>query len=364
MDVDVSAEQGDDRARMDRPTLLDAASLPDDHPALVPDLWARAMLFFPGVTPAARATALAAAGLPQDLPPSGALKLTQQHEAILLQSLADSLDDPAFGARAAIGHDTRQGTILTYMAFAAADLRDMLDLVLRYLPITRSQTRLQVEEDAARVIVWFDFDDMSLGEHLHYGEFTVGIVLRTLRVALSGDVPVDWVSVARPDRHPAGVLDQVYGCPVRPEPGRNAVCLPVSALSLPVPTADRHLLHHLTDYGDILLERRQVHGRSTLAEVQAMILARLSFGAPSLADVAGEMAVSPRTLSRRLEREGHSYREVLETLRYDMARRYLADLSLPLTEVAFLLGFADQSGFGTAFRRWSGYAPGQYRRTL
>ena len=76
------------------------------------------------------------------------------------------------------------------------------------------------------------------------------------------------------------------------------------------------------------------------------------------------MGVSARTLSRKLEREGHTFREVQERLRYDLARRYLTDPNLPLAEIAFLLGFADQSSFGTAFRRWAGFTPGQYRRTL
>ena len=71
-----------------------------------------------------------------------------------------------------------------------------------------------------------------------------------------------------------------------------------------------------------------------------------------------------RATARRLEREGHSFREVLERLRYDLARSYLADRRLPLAEIAFLLGFADQSSFGTAFLRWSGFTPGHYRRTL
>ena len=345
-------------------TLLDPGTLPDDHPALVPDLWVRAMLDMPEVTPEIGASALVAAGLAPALPMDGPLKLTQAHESVIMHHLAETLEDAAFGARAGISHDPKRGTILTYMIFASATLGDMLDLVTRYIPITRSRSHLDVTLNADQVIVRLDFDDVMLSENPQYGDFSIGSILKTLRLARGGDVPVDWVSVATPARLPPGVLEQIFGCPVRDDRRDYAVCLPRKDLELAIPSADDALLTHLTGYGDILLERREVHGRSGLAEVERLIRARLSFGAPGLPDIAKQMGLSPRTLSRHLDREGQSFRDVLERLRYDMARRYLADLDLPLAEVAFLLGFADQSGFGTAFRRWSGYTPGQYRKTL
>ena len=344
--------------------LLDVSALPEDHPALVPDFWLRAMLSHPEVTPADAAAALAGAGLPEVMPEHGHVRLTQVHEAMVLELLAERLGDPAFGARVGTSYDPHIGSILSYIAFASADLREMLSLLIRYLPITRSQSRVMLDETGLGATVEMGFGDASLAGREQYGEFAVGAILGTIRAAVGINVPIDWVAVACPQRLEQGVLDSIYRCRVRRETTHFAIALPTEALQLPVQGSDENLLHHLTAYGDILLEKRKLNGPSVLEEVEGKIVSRLSFGAPSLADVADQLGVSARTLARRLEREGHSFREVLERLRYDLARSYLADRRLPLAEIAFLLGFADQSSFGTAFLRWSGFTPGHYRRTL
>ncbi|MEM8732399.1 MAG: helix-turn-helix domain-containing protein [Pseudomonadota bacterium] len=344
--------------------LLDAALLPEDHPALVPDMWARGILFHSSVTPDARSAALAAAGLPRDLSEDEPLKLTQAHEAVLLEALSEILGDASFGAKAGTDQDPHVGTVLSYMCFAAADLREMMTLMVRYLPITRSQSRVTLDYTAYGATIELGFADGPSSRQNQYGEFAVGAVSATVRAAVGDASAVEWISVAAPDRLRPGVLDQIYGCKLRKGLSRFAVAIPSEALDLPITSSDDRLLEHLTAYGDILLARRKAHGSSVLEEVERKILERLSFGAPSLVEIAELMGISPRTLSRRLEREGHTYREVQERLRYELARRHLANPNLPLAEIAFLLGFADQSSFGTAFRRWAGFTPGQYRRTL
>lgn len=322
------------------------------------------MLAYPSVTPQARGAALQAASLPGDLPVDDALKLTQAHEVVILETLSDMLQDPAFGARAGIGHDALQRTILTYMLFSAARLGDMLVLVGRYLPVTRVRARLRTTPVDGGTRVDVEYGPGVLDQHPRYGDFAIGAVLKTIRTAVGGPVPVDWISVGDPRRLAPGVLEEIYGCPVRRDLSGFAMQVPQASLDLPVATADARLLEHLTAYGDILLARRNAGPRSVRDEVERLVLPRLSYGVPGIEEIAGDMGISPRTLSRRLERESSSYRAVLEDLRYSLARHYLADRNLPLAEIAFLLGFSDQSGFGTAFRRWAGMTPGQYRQTL
>ncbi|MGR3803375.1 helix-turn-helix transcriptional regulator [Marinibacterium profundimaris] len=344
--------------------LMEAARLPDDHPALVPDLWARAMLSHRSVTPEARAAALKAAHLPPELPQNSTLKLTQAHEAIMLEVLARALGDPAFGARAGVEHDPHNGSILGYLAFSASTLREMMQLVVRYLPITRSRSRISIDETSLGATIELGFGDVALAGQEQFGEFALGSVLAMMRAAVGINVPLDWVSVADPQRLEPGELETIYRCRIYRDVPRFAIALPTRALDLPVQGADEKLLQHLTAYGDILLAQRTALASGILEEVEDAIVMRLSHGAPSQADIADQMGISTRTLARRLEREGHSYREVLERVRYGLARGYLADARLPLAEIAFMLGFADQSSFGTAFLRWSGFTPGHYRRTL
>jgi AraC-like DNA-binding protein len=72
--------------------------------------------------------------------------------------------------------------------------------------------------------------------------------------------------------------------------------------------------------------------------------------------------VSTRTLRRRLSEEGSSYREIVDEVRADLARHHLAREKRDIDDVAFLLGFSDQSAFTKAFRRWTGRTPADYAR--
>jgi AraC-like DNA-binding protein len=83
---------------------------------------------------------------------------------------------------------------------------------------------------------------------------------------------------------------------------------------------------------------------------------------PVFEDLASELATTPTTLRRRLEREGTSYQAVKDQLRSDVAIDYLCDSSLSVDEIAARIGFRDASAFHRAFKRWNGVQPGEYRR--
>ena len=71
--------------------------------------------------------------------------------------------------------------------------------------------------------------------------------------------------------------------------------------------------------------------------------------------------MSPRTLQRKLRLEQSSFADVLDRTRKHFASCYLQERGLQLTEIAYLLGFSEQSAFTRAFQRWYGVSPTQYR---
>jgi len=71
--------------------------------------------------------------------------------------------------------------------------------------------------------------------------------------------------------------------------------------------------------------------------------------------------MSPRTLSRKLHDQHASYAEILDRFRAALARRYLAERELPVSEIAWLLGYQELSSFTHAFKRWTGLTPRQFR---
>jgi len=73
------------------------------------------------------------------------------------------------------------------------------------------------------------------------------------------------------------------------------------------------------------------------------------------------LGMSSRTLSRSLEKLGTSFNAIVETLRKELAEKYLKQSDLSLKEIAFLLGYTDSSSFNHAFKRWTGNTPKQAR---
>jgi AraC-like DNA-binding protein len=78
--------------------------------------------------------------------------------------------------------------------------------------------------------------------------------------------------------------------------------------------------------------------------------------------LARMLSLHPRTLNRRLQDQGTSYREIVGKLRYEVAKQLLLDTSMPLIKISTMLGYADASVFTRAFRRWSGISPSDWRR--
>ncbi|MEU4242711.1 helix-turn-helix transcriptional regulator [Actinoplanes sp. NPDC026619] len=87
----------------------------------------------------------------------------------------------------------------------------------------------------------------------------------------------------------------------------------------------------------------------------------LPAGGSSINAVAAQLITSPRTLQRQLQVEGTSYQAVLTGTREKLARRYLADKSLTVAQIAYLLAYDDTNSFYRAFRSWTGATPESVR---
>lgn len=99
-----------------------------------------------------------------------------------------------------------------------------------------------------------------------------------------------------------------------------------------------------------------------LVRARRLIAQRLGDGELELSHVASALHVSPRTFQRKLQEHGESFTQLVDGVRKEMAERYLEDASLSLTDIAFLLGYSEQSAFARAYKRWTGHAPARTRQ--
>jgi AraC-like DNA-binding protein len=161
-----------------------------------------------------------------------------------------------------------------------------------------------------------------------------------------------------------GSNDDVYrayfGSPIRFGAARNALVMRSTDLDRPFPGHNPELLQILTPA--LAAALGELQGRSSISEQVKVLLKRcLASGRPELTDVARELAMSERTLQRRITDEGTTFRELLVEARQELGRQLLTDPSAEIDEVACLLGYQDASSFYRAFRDWEGVTPSRWR---
>ena len=95
--------------------------------------------------------------------------------------------------------------------------------------------------------------------------------------------------------------------------------------------------------------------------VRRLLIDHLGQSVLTLDAAATALAVSRRTLTRRLAEERASFRHILDEVRSDLARALLQDCSLSIADIAFFLQYSEPAAFHRSFRRWTGLTPHAFR---
>ena len=301
-----------------------------------------------------------AAGLPPDALDALPESLPARRYIALLEAGARLADDPHFGLH--IGEKVRPSTFSAYgmVLLACSSFGHAMELTQRYESLAHDLGRsvLAVEGALARYdwISYYPDANRHLVESVYAG----------IRVFGSWMAGRPLMPHAMRFRHaPPGIDRAEYArvLGMAPEFGEPVNCafFDAALLGMPVPNADTSLYPVLRQHAERLLEARQARGDCIVAQVRAALLPRLARGEARLAPVAAELGLSARTLQRKLAEAGSSFQQVLDAVRFNLAQDYLRQRELGLVDIAFLLGFQEQSAFTHAFREWSGVNPGAWR---
>jgi AraC-like DNA-binding protein len=279
-----------------------------------------------------------------------------KHSA-LLDCAADQTVDGCYGARFATKIDIRDGGALGYIGLASKSLEDALRNLERYSRVVTEavQPRLTVEGETARLEGVADRELL-----LHCGqaaEFAASLLLTCYRVSTGRHITPIEIRFPHRREHGVGELKQIFGCPVSFNCGHFEQVLNRSDLAIPIPSSDDKLLALLKKHAEMVLSERGTNRPDLLQRLERRIAELLPKGQARAKILAGEMGMSERTFHRRLEDIGITFADLVDRLRHELATRYIEDRSVSLGDVAFLLGYANQSSFSTAFRRWTGQAP-------
>lgn len=187
--------------------------------------------------------------------------------------------------------------------------------------------------------------------------FLVNFVRRATREAI---VPAQVIFPNRPRR--ADVYEAWFGQTFTQGDGLSVV-LKAQDARQPFLTHD----DQMWEFFEPSLRRRMEDARAAESirhRVEHALVELLPSGRSQIEDVARELAVSKRSLQRRLSQEGTSWMQVLNDVRERLARHYLASTGLSVAEVSFLLGFEDPNSLFRAFHRWTGTTPEAWRADI
>ncbi|TDQ50385.1 AraC family transcriptional regulator [Permianibacter aggregans] len=279
----------------------------------------------------------------------------------LLQTAVQLSGDMRFGLQLGqtftLGHYAHYGLLL----MSSRHLGDAMHQVMRFESLAHElgHSSLIVDGERARY-VWarseFVADvDPILSESVFAG------IAHFVRWLLQAEVTADQISFEHAAINAESDYQQVFNCPVQFNAGENSIHFAAKLLLQPIRHADPQWQAVLVEQAERRLqERAQQHHYS--AQVMHHLEDMLALGHAELEHVAQKMCVSERSLQRHLQSENTSFQRVLEETRKRLAQRWLKETKLPLTEIAFLLAYQEQSSFTNAFKNWFGMTPSQWRK--
>jgi AraC-like DNA-binding protein len=265
--------------------------------------------------------------------------------------------DETFALRVGLAGGPSALTALGYLAQHSPDVRTSLDTLRTYAHQFSGAVSITQRRGVASLEYSFLLPSIE-GAGL-IAEAGVGVALSILR-QLCGPAwtPIE-VRFARglPDR--PSRWRQFVHAPVYFGAERNVVSFSAKWLDQRVEHADpelRRILH------DRVAELDTEYGEDFSLRVSSIIRSSLLAGDASPAHVSSRLAISPRTLRRRLAAYGTNFESLLDTTRFDVAGHLLTNSAASMTQIAELLGFAHSSAYSRAFRRWTGTSPQEWRK--
>lgn len=274
-------------------------------------------------------------------------------------AVAAASDDPAIGLRAGRCFHPSQLGALGYAMLASESLRDSLNRIHRFMRVLNDKGYFELAERDGHVVCEIDTHLESINPAVR-DDVQLSILVMLCRInAGQGFNPVH-LRTKRPAPKDPGPWEDFHRCPIVFGAEQNEMSITQAQADQTLPSAnkviaemnDRIVIQRLAE-----LDRDNIPGR-----VRAAIMDQLPSGHISDESVAEALHMTPRTLHRRLKVDGESFRTLLKDVRRDLARQYVADDTLTLTEVTFLLGFSEMSSFSRAFKNWYGHSPSAARQ--
>jgi AraC-like DNA-binding protein len=285
-------------------------------------------------------------------------RVPPERVAALWEAAEEATGDPHLALRAVRSVAPGDYRVIEYLMQSAPTVGAGLSKIGEYFAWIDTSVELPIVERDELFGCSIDIHAPPSFVPLRAVEFTFGTCLRKLQSVASEPLRparIDIATAPPADRRP---LEAFFDCPLEFGAEDNRLLFERATWNVPLRTGDPILLGMLEKRAKELVQELR-----TDSELQARVRKLLIEGGPmpSVAEVAKRLGMSARTLQRRLGEEGATFAALIDDARATLARSLADDPKIALLEIAFLLGFSDQSSFTRSFKRWTGQTPAAYR---
>ena len=289
------------------------------------------------------------------------VRITDSDINAIYERAVAATGDPYFGLRVAQHIMPGMMHALGYALLASDTLEDFCKRAVRYWALVAQGVDITLVDRGGELALLI-LNGTSANPGLCHAAQDVWavLVLRLMRMVRQDELRPLRVKCLRPmpvegDRP----YRAVFECPVLFDQDCLGLYFDMDTMREPLAGASRELAQHNDQITLGYLEK--LNRDDIVNRVRAHIVSGLSGGSFSRAAIAASLNMSASTLHARLARAGLSYQQMLDETRRELALGYIEQSRLSVTEIAFMLGFADLSNFIRAFRRWTGKSPTAFR---
>jgi len=281
----------------------------------------------------------------------------------ILELSAEQLHCPDFALRLAGRQSLMVLGPLAFIAQHSSNVGEALRDIGRYLHIYSPAILMSVDQETNPALpsIVFELRLPSTLRQRQIIELTLAMTHKALQMLYGNHFLAAAVLFRNTTTLPASRYQRFFGVIPRFGESRNALVLRPEHLSKSIDQNNLELHDTLLDF----VAGISAHKPMDIAhQVEQVILRLLPTQRCTLPLLAGQMAMHERALQRRLAEKGVLFEDLVDQARRNLADRYLLEADMPMAQVAGLLGYAEQSSFNRACRRWHGFSPRERRRQL
>ncbi|MCD6061915.1 MAG: transcriptional regulator, AraC family [Moraxellaceae bacterium] len=281
----------------------------------------------------------------------------------------EEMDDPLLGLHISALINMASLGVLGYVVQTSSTLRNLIDTIIQFDTLLSNLGRTwRGQEGNTALWGW----DCHIGDALvarHAVDCVLGcwasLLANLLRKRTSSPLLGVQLQHSGPrDPQHLREYEAHFGCPIQFNQPRSALLLVPETLESTLSLADPTLHSALEEHARLILNKRTATGGvALLDQVRGAVRGQLArHVTPTREDVAEELGMSGRTLHRKLQDAGTSFRDILDALRFELAQDYLREPALTVEAVAQQLGFQESQSFIRWFRQLAGTTPGDFRQ--